>query len=394
MRILVVNYEYPPIGGGGGFVTRDVFEHLASQGHSVTVITSYYKGLAKQEVVNSVNVVRVPVLSRKKMEVASMASMLSYFPSSVFKALAHINANNYEILNTHFAIPSGPTGYVLSKVFRLPNVLSIHGGDIFDPSRSFSPHNTPLLKDTVRTMLNTADRVVAQSSDTKKNAHTYYNINCQIDIIPLGIKKPVFKKKHRRDFDFDPDMIIFCTVGRLIKRKNIDDSLAVLSQFKHRYQVKFLIVGEGPERPHIEHQIDRLGLEGTVHLLGNISDEEKFQILDLSDCYLSTALHEGFGLVFLEAMECGLPIISYNAGGQNDFLVNGKTGFIVGQGDKNKFTKRAENIINNVELKKDMSAYNRLIVKNYNISNCADKYLSLFEDVISKHRITGKISNK
>ena len=87
MRILVVNYEYPPIGGGGGFVTRDVFEHLASQGHSVTVITSHYKGLAKQEVVNSVNVIRVPVISRKKMEVASMASMLSYFPSSVFKAL-------------------------------------------------------------------------------------------------------------------------------------------------------------------------------------------------------------------------------------------------------------------------------------------------------------------
>jgi glycosyltransferase involved in cell wall biosynthesis len=121
-------------------------------------------------------------------------------------------------------------------------------------------------------------------------------------------------------------------------------------------------------------------------LLGNISDEEKFQILDISDCYLSTALHEGFGLVFLEAMEFGLPIICYNKGGQNDFLVNGKTGFLVELGDKNKFLKSVEKIINNFELKKAISEYSRSVIKNYYIPICADKYISIFEDLISNHR--------
>lgn len=386
MRILVINYEYPPIGGGGGFVTRDIYESLASKGHDITVITSHYKGLAKQEIVNNVNVIRVPVLSRKEMEVASMASMLSYFPSSILKALIHVNVHNYEILNTVFAIPSGPTGYVLSRVFRLPNVLTILGGDIIDPSKKFSPHDTPFLKNTVRTMLNTADRIVAGSSDIKKNAYAFYNPNCRIDVIPLGIKKPILKKMLRRDFDLDPNITVFCTIGRLVKRKNIDDALTVLSHFKHRCQFKFLIIGEGPERPHLENLIDRLNLREMVCLLGNISDEKKFQILDISDCYISTALHEGFGLVFLEAMECGLPIICYNKGGQNDFLVNGKTGYVVELRDKNTFAECVENLINNFELKEAMSAYNRNLVKNYYINTCADKYLSLFEEVISKYQ--------
>jgi glycosyltransferase involved in cell wall biosynthesis len=99
-------------------------------------------------------------------------------------------------------------------------------------------------------------------------------------------------------------------------------------------------------------------------------------------------MHEGFGLVFLEAMECGLPIICYDEGGQNDFLVNGKTGYIVKLGDKDKFAECIENLIDNFELKKNMSAHNRSQVKNYYISNCADKYISLFEDVISNFKIS------
>lgn len=394
MRILIINYEYPPIGGGGGYVTRDILEHMAYKGYSVTIVTSHFPGLPKQEIVNGVNVIRVPIFFRNKLEVATMTSMLSYFPSSVLKTLLYLNAKSFEIINTHFAIPSGPTGYVLSKLFRLPNVLSIHGGDIFDPSKPLSPHNTPILKETVQTMINKADRVVAQSSDTKRNARAYYNINRQIDIIPLGIKKPSYERKCRTDFDLDPANIIFCTIGRLIKRKNIDDSLTILSQLKNRYRFNFFIVGEGPERYHIENLIDHLGLKQKVRLLGNISDEEKFQILNISDFYISTALHEGFGLVFLEAMECGLPIICYDKGGQNDFLANEKTGYIVKLGDKDKFAECIEILIDNLDLKQNMSAYNRSAVKKYYISNCADKYLALFEDVISEFRLHRKSRNQ
>ncbi|MBW2662024.1 MAG: glycosyltransferase family 4 protein [Deltaproteobacteria bacterium] len=385
MRILVLNYEYPPVGGGGGFVTRDILEHITNMGHEVTVITSHYKGLQRQETVNGVDIARVPVLFRNKMEVASIPSMLSYFPSSFSKTVLSINGSMYDVINTHFAIPSGPTGYLLSKILRLPNVLSIHGGDIFDPSKSLSPHKVPVLSAVVRLMLKTSDRVVAQSNDTRTNAYTYYGISRQIDIIPLGIKKPVFEKKSRSDFDLDSDAIVFCTIGRLVKRKNIDDTLEVLSCFKNNYNFRFLIIGEGPERNHLEGLTKRLDLIGKVRFFGNVSDEVKFQLLDLSDCYVSTAIHEGFGLVFLEAMEIGLPVICYNRGGQNDFLEDGKTGFLVELGDRKKLAEKVLELMNDSDFCARVSAYNRELVQSYYISACAEKYLSLFDETISQY---------
>lgn len=387
MRILVLNYEYPPIGGGGGFVTRDILEHIAELGHNVTILTSAYKGLEKQENVNGVNIIRVPVLFRKKMEVANIVSMLSYFPSSVFKSIYSLKRGMFDIINTHFAIPSGPAGFCLSRVFKLPNVLSIHGGDIFDPSKRLSPHKTPILSHTVSAMLNTADSVVAQSRNTRESAYKYYRPNADIDIIPLCIKKPVFTKKTRRELGFRDDEIIFSSVGRLIARKNIGDMLKVLSGFKEKFDFKLLIMGDGPENLHIENTIKQYGLETSVLMMGNVTDEKKYQLLDISDIYLSTSLHEGFGLVFLEAMECGLPVVCYNRGGQNDFLRDGETGFLVELGDTNLYAGRVKQLVADLELRRGITQNNRKLVQSYYANVCAESYISHFEKVIEqKHK--------
>jgi glycosyltransferase involved in cell wall biosynthesis len=383
MRILVINYEYPPIGGGGGFVTRDIIEHMASKGHHVTVITSRYKDLPRKKMVNGVNIVRVPVFFRNKLEVANMPSMLFYVPSAIINTFFSRSTFPYDIINTHFAVPSGPVGQILSKLLGIPNVLSIHGGDIFDPSKTLSPHKTPILSNIVRFILKKADMVVAQSNDTRENAKKYYGIGKEINVISLGIKKPSFRKKKRSDFGLENDQILFTTIGRLVKRKNIEESLLILKEISNIFKFKLLIIGDGPEKNHLQEMAGRLGLYKQVLFLGNVSDEVKFQLLDISDCYLSTAIHEGFGLVFLEAMECGLPIICYNRGGQNDFLVDGETGYVVDFGDKRTFGKKVVDLVNNLELRYRISSHNRNLIKNYYISTCADKYLSLFEKVIS-----------
>ena len=189
MNILVLNYEYPPIGGGGGFVTRDIMECLAEEGHHITVVTSGYPSLPSREICNGVAIHRVPVLSRRKLEVASMESMLSYLPSGFWHSFFECRLRKYDIINTHFAIPTGPLGCAISKLFDIPNVLTIHGGDIYDPSKSNSPHRKPLLSQIVRQILNWSDRVVAQSTDTRANAFKFHKPSCPIDIIPLGIKR-------------------------------------------------------------------------------------------------------------------------------------------------------------------------------------------------------------
>ena len=169
----------------------------------------------------------------------------------------------------------------------------------------------------------------------------------------------------------------------MVKRKNISDTLAILAELKNRYKFKFLIIGDGPERENLNELAKQYGLGSNILMMGNVSDEVKFQLLSLSDIFLSSAMHEGFGLVFLEAMEAGIPIVCYNRGGQNDFLEDGKTGFLINLGDKKKFQKRVLEIINNDVLKSRMGVYNKKLVQNFYIDVCAEKYISLFDKVLS-----------
>lgn len=386
MKILVINYEYPPLGGGGGFVTRDILEDLAALGHRVSIVTSRSDSLAARETINGVDVLRVPVLLRHAMQVATLPSLLSYPPSCVWACLRQFGRRSFDVVNTHFAVPSGPAGFALSKLLKVPNVLSIHGGDIFDPSKPLSPHKTPGLSHTVRWMLQAADRVVAQSSDTRNNAIRHYGIDRPIDIIPLGIKKPVFTPKSRGELGVPPDDFVVCTVGRLVKRKNIDDSLRILSRLQTRTNLTFLVIGDGPEKAHLEELAFRLNLGGKVSFRGHVSDETKFQLLAVSDCYISTAMHEGFGLVFLEAMECGLPIVCYNRGGQIDFLASGATGFLVELGDREGFAGKLQQLIDHPELRERFRSRNRRLIADYYIRRCAERYLDLFYRAIADDR--------
>ena len=387
MKILVINYEYPPIGGGGGVLCKDISEGIAAKGHRITVVTSHYGSLQESEQLHGVNIFRVPVLMRKKQTVASMASMLSFVPMCIRKATELMERDRYDLINTHFAIPSGPAGHYLSRKYRIPNVLTILGGDIIDPSKFLSPHNTFLLNQTVRKMLFGADRVVAESTDIKRNAQEYYGFDRQVDIVPLGIYPNTHPEKSRDALGLPSDRFIFVTIGRLVKRKNLEDLLHIFKDVQETIPSILLVIGDGPEKDNIESLSKQLGIEKTVRLMGRVSDEEKFQYLTASDVYLSTAIHEGFGIVFLEAMECGLPVLSYDRGGQTDFLREGKTGHLIALGNKGDFAEKLKGLLHSEPARTEIRDHNRKYVKEFYIEHVAERYIAIFNEVASSREI-------
>lgn len=386
MNILVVNYEYPPVGGGGGVICRDISEEWATKGHEVTVVTSQYGALPRTETVGGVVIQRVPVVMRKKQDVASILSMLSYVPLCVREVNRLGKRGRFDVINTHFAVPSGPAGQYLSGKAGIPNVLTIHGGDIFDPSKSFSPHRTPGLKQTVRRMLAAADRVVAQSSDTRDNAVNFYGVDRPIDIVPLGIRPNTRNAKSREALGLPADRPVFSTIGRLVRRKNLRELLRIFRDLQAKHPSVLLIIGDGPEKESLEREIGYLGLQGAARLLGRVSEEEKYALLNASDGYLSTAMHEGFGIVFLEAMECGLPVVCYDRGGQRDFLVNGTTGFLIPLGDRDAFAVRLRELLASATLQEEIRAHNKEYVRNFYIESVAERYLSIFQETLRRRR--------
>ena len=156
MQILFCNYEYPPIGGGGGVVMGAMAAELARRGHDVTVLTSRAFDLPADRVEDGVRVVRVPVFFRRQMAVANMPSMAAYLPMGAWRGLKLGRERTFDVINTHFVVPTGPLGHWLGRRLNVPNVLSVHGGDLFDPSKPSSPHRHALLRAPISNLLGRA----------------------------------------------------------------------------------------------------------------------------------------------------------------------------------------------------------------------------------------------
>jgi glycosyltransferase involved in cell wall biosynthesis len=385
LRILTLNYEYPPMGGGGGYICKNVMDELAERGQEITVVTSAYGDLPREEHGKNLHLYRVPVVLRTKRDVGSLPSLLSYVPSCIVKAQQLMKETRFDVINTHFAIPSGPAGHYLSRKFGLPNVLTIYGGDIYDPTKRLSPHKTPLLRNTVRKMLESADHIISDSSDIESHARRIYGTKNRITVIPPGVRPYRGSEKSRKELNLPENRTLLVTLGRLVVRKNNTELIDIFRDISADYDCHLLIMGDGPERATLEKRIKSHGLENRVTLTGRVGDE-KFQIMAAADIYVSTAVHEGFGLVFLEAMESGLPVVSYNNGGQVDFLVNGTTGFLIQLGDTAKFPAMLKEMIESVEMRQRMSQYNKEYIKGFYTSDCADKYVEIFTNVRSGGR--------
>ena len=378
----MVNYEYPPLGGGGGVFNKQLAEELSKENH-VTIITSQFRDQSLQEVCNNVEIIRVPVLFRTDQNAATIPSMLSFFPTSLWAGYKLLKERTFDIIHSMFAIPSAPSGLALAKKFGTPHVLSILGGDIYDPSKKLSPHKTPLLHHSVKKIIDESDMVVSLSSDIKKRALQYYKVSRPIHIIHLGIPKPVFKKKSRNHFNFSQNDFLLITVGRLISRKGLPDLINIIYSL-NRPNLKLIVVGDGPQRPTLEALAKSMGVADRLFFFGHVTDEEKFQLLEISDVYVSSSRHEGFGIVFLEAMASGLPIACYDNGGQADFLKNNETGFLIPVGNKDLLANRILDLYRNVRLKDEMSHFNRKYITQFYIQACCKSYQLLYDSLIHK----------
>lgn len=144
-KLLILNYEYPPLGGGGR-VSHSLAKGFTTKGYHVDVITSKFGELPRFEIVDGIHIYRVPIRGREKLQTATFSSMFSFLFTAFLQGLILCTKNKYQFINTHFVLPTGPLGFVLSKLFQIKNILSIHGGDIYDPSKKRSPHNRWLLQ--------------------------------------------------------------------------------------------------------------------------------------------------------------------------------------------------------------------------------------------------------
>jgi glycosyltransferase involved in cell wall biosynthesis len=318
--------------------------------------------------------------------------MLTYLPVGFRVGKKLLMNERFDVINTHFVLPTGPVGDALTRFAKIPNVLSVHGGDLYDPSKFASPHRHALLRIWIRRLLRRADRVVGQSWNTLENMRRYYTPELEGTRIPLGIPRPKMEAASRREYGFGNDEALLVTVGRLVGRKAVDQLISMMETMRNE-PVRLLIIGTGPLEAQLKDQASEKRLGEKVIFMGQVDEHEKFRILQMCDLYVSTSQHEGFGLVFLEAMASGLPIVCYDHGGQTDFLKDGVNGFLIPLNDQDRFLDRCRLLIRDRGRRVDMTRTNQKTVEDYYIDRCAVRYEQVFTEVCQKRTGTRPAGN-
>lgn len=382
---MILTYEYPPIGGGGGIGASQYAETWVELGHRVRVVTSRARGLAARETINGVEIVRLAAPGRRNRATATILSMLWYNVAGLLHVAVNLESyRRFDVVNTHFSIPTGPMASIVVRLLRRPHVLTIIGGDIYDPTKRWSPHRIGFLRWLNRRIIEAADRVVAISNDTRQRAESLYGIERPILVINYGFRPLVTDSPPEEDIrlvESNSDRFHLTAVGRLVRRKGFEHLIRAMALLPDNIVLD--LIGDGPEATRLRNTARETAVEDRVRMHGFRDRREIYAVLRASDCFVLPSLHEGLGIVVQEAMDCGLPIVATNNGGQCDLIRPDRNGILVRPGDPRQLAEAIRRVYENPELAERMRRNNLTDIREYYMDHNAKLYIELFDRVAS-----------
>lgn len=366
MKILVVIYEFPPIGGGGGRAAYDICIELAKRGYQITVITAHMPGLPHEENINGIQIIRIPSL-RKEAFRASFVTMLAYVICGVWAGLKHIKKNRPNIIHSHFAVPSGALAWMLSLLTKTPYILTAHLGDVPGgvPEKTdkwfrwLEPYTKPIWK--------RAKHIVAVSEFTRQLALKHYSVNIQV--IPNGIDFTNLVPK-RIEINKVPHIVF---AGRFVSQKNPLAIIHVLSMLKD-LDWTCSMLGNGPMFNDVHKQIQKYELENRFYLPGWVTPDDVLKQFSKSDILFMPSLSEGLPVTGVQALANGLAFIVSDIGGFADLVDNEKNGFLIDVQNTDAFVTALRNLISDPNLLMKFRQASLLKAKQFDIVHVVNEY--------------------
>jgi glycosyltransferase involved in cell wall biosynthesis len=374
MRILIINSEYPPIGGGAGNASAQIANQLEKLGHIVTVVTSRFEKLPHKEQNDNVNIYRIPSL-RRRQDRSNPLEQIIFILSASFWTLSLIPHFKPNATLAFFGVPSGAIAWLIKLVYQIPYVISLRGGDVpgFRPYDFHIYHKliTPFL----RAIWKNASAVIANSNGLRQLAHTF-DSRFVIAIIPNGVDLELYKTIDR---DWSPPRLL--SVGRIVHQKGLDLAMHALGGLKD-LNWEWHIAGDGPQMGALQSLAQELGIDDRVVFLGWQSRPQIIESYKNSNVFLFPSRHEGMPNAILEAMASGLPVIATCIAGNEELVIDGKTGYLVPSEDIETLQEALKKILNDSALCQQMGiASRRRAEESYSWESTAQQYALLLEKV-------------
>ncbi len=326
MKLLILNYEYPPLGGGAGRCANYQAEGLAAHGHEITVITTWFEGEKEMEESRNLRLIRLKSRRRKAYQ-SNPIEMGSW----AIKTLRYIRRSklylNTDLILAHFTLPGGMVALPVKLSYNIPYYIISHGQDIpwFSPRELFLYHLIFYLP--IKLICSKASRIMVLSPRRLKdlNKVTGRKHRSKNYIIPNGCDIDFFTPSEEEK-NVDTFKILF--TGRLTIQKDPFTMLkAVRSLSNSEIPCNLEVIGDGPLREKMEHFIKTHHLEEKVTFCGWISREELREKYRNAHLLAITSRDEGMSLAMMEALSSGLYVLTTRVSGSESLIredVNGE----------------------------------------------------------------------
>ena len=372
MKIGITCY---PTYGGSGVIATELGKELALRGHEVHFISYALPFRLSQYIENIVF-----------HEVETSSYPLFEFPlyslALASKMVEVAEYENLDLLHVHYAIPHATSAYLAKQMIKskkdLKIITTLHGTDI--TLVGLEPSFLPLVKFSIEQ----SDGVTAVSRFLKEKTITNYYCNKPIEVIPNFVDTDFYKPNGNNDFrnhiaPKGEKILVHTSNFRVVKR--VTDTIRIFEQVQKEIPSKLVLVGDGPDRSECERLCRQLNLCDSVKFLGK--QEGLVEILNASDVFLIPSQSESFGLAALEAMACGLPVLSSSVGGLPELIRHNETGFIAEIGDVDRMAKYALELLSNDKKYKLFSENSRQrAVNKFDKSKVVPLYEEYYEQIL------------
>jgi glycogen synthase len=374
MRILIINSEYPPIGGGAGNASAQIADQFEKIGHKVAVVTSRFGQLPHREQRQNLIIYRIPSI-RHRQDRSNPLEQIIFVLSASFWALSLIPHFRPNATLAFFGVPSGAVAWLIRLVYKVPYVISLRGGDVpgFRPYDFHYYHK--LIAPFLRLIWKNASAVIANSNGLRQLAQKF-DSHFEMPVIPNGVDLELYKAAER---DWSSPRLL--SVGRIVHQKGLDLAMHALGALKG-LDWEWRIAGDGPQMEALQSLAQELGINDRVFFLGWQSRQQILESYQQANLFLFPSRHEGMPNAILEAMASGLPVIATCIAGNEELVAEGETGYLVPTEDIEALQAALKKILSDPALREQMGAASRRRVEeNYSWESTARQYALYLEKV-------------
>ena len=400
-RIAMFSIHSSPIGelgtkntGGMSVYIRELARHLGTFGHRVDIYTRL-NGTPHNQIIDLYDNVRLIHLSAgNNGHVHKLA--LYYYLSDFLRALERFKNQQalcYDLIHSHYWL-SGRLGSWVQDRWNIPHAVMFHTLGLVKNNAGVADREPDLRVATEKKLARSCQLILAPTERERENLIRYYHTPAEkIGVVPCGVNldlfRPMDKAAARQRLGFEADGPILLYVGRFDPIKGIDRLLAAVAHLKHHRRLRLVIIGgDGPETAeyrHLRQMTVKLGIQTSVNFIGRIEHKNLPPYYSAADVLVVPSYYESFGLVGLESLACGTPVVATDVGAMRYIVRDGKTGQIVADATPRSLAQAIEPFLTGSGVKKLSADRIRASVLKFGWAKVAaaviDEYGTLFRKI-------------